>query len=244
MLIETSWFSISWYGFFYGLTIMLSYTISVRLAEKAGKPTAPIADLYVWTFLGGIIGARLLNVFYYDWDYFSKHLAEIPMVWKGGLASHGGVLGIVLAVYIFSKKYKEFPISWLLDRMAIFICLGGALVRIGNLMNAEIYGKVTSVPWAFIFEARSPLPRHPSQIYESLLTFSIFMLLLRIAVKYPEFPPYRMLGMFLCLGFGGRFLLEFFKEAGNLPQILNIPFFFLGLIILFYSYRNNPKFSE
>ncbi|MCL4116031.1 UNVERIFIED_CONTAM: hypothetical protein GTU68_057962 [Idotea baltica] len=237
MLLETDWFNISWYGFFYGLTIMLSYTITVKLAQKDGKPLGSIADLYIFTFIGGLIGARLLNVFYYDWAYFSENLWEIPKIWNGGLASHGGLLGIAVAVWFFNKRNPQFTLAWLIDRMAIFICLGGALVRLGNLMNSEIYGKITNVPWAFIFEKHSPFPRHPSQVYEAILTFGLFLFLLFLAKKEKPLPPYRMLGLFLIIGFSGRFILEFFKEAGHLPQLLNIPFVVLGIVFLVISYR-------
>lgn len=241
MLIETDFLAVSWYGFFYGLTIMLSYSLTVWLAQRANKPSAPIADLYIYTFIGGLIGARLLHVFYYDWAYFSQHITEIPMVWRGGLASHGGLLGIAVSVFLFSKKHPEYSLSWLLDRMAIFICLGGALVRLGNLMNSEIIGKKTEVAWAFIFENRSPFPRHPSQIYESILTFSLFSFLLFLAYKFPKLPAYRMLGLFLIIGFSGRYFLEFFKEEGNLPQLLNIPFVLVGLAFLWYSFSKKEK---
>ena len=203
--------------------------------------------------LATIIGARLGHVFFYDWSYYKNHLGEILMIWKGGLASHGAALAILISLYLFSKLVVKKPLLWILDRMAAPIAIGATFIRLGNLMNHEIVGHQTNVPWAFKFHRYydetlgiyDPTPRHPSQIYEALAYLVIFGVLLFLFWKRNLWQkPGFIFGTFLILVFTARFFIEFTKEGQtardfelvlNTGQLLSIPFVLAGCIILIRS---------
>ena len=173
------------------------------------------------------------------------------MVWKGGLASHGGTIALILAMWWFSHHYGrkyDFDLLWILDRLCITVCFAGALIRIGNLFNSEIYGDVTNLPWGFIFELRGETePKHPTQLYEALsYTILGFVLLWMYRYKLDKLKRGTILGIFFIVLFGMRFLIEFIKEpqvgfeegmALNMGQILSIPFIVLGIGLLIYSLK-------
>lgn len=237
VLFEFGNITVGWYGFFFALMLIFGQFVLRKLAVQDGKPADAIVDIMIVCFLGGIIGARLAHVFFYDWAYFSQNLLEIPQIWQGGLASHGGLLGCLAGLWAYSLYNPVFSFSWMIDRLPFVIVPGGAMVRLGNLFNSELYGKVTDVSWAFVFERVSPLPRHPSQLYEAIFTTILFLFLWFYHQKKRPLPPYRILGWCLVLGFSGRFFLEFWKEDGSTAQMLNLPVILLGLGLLFYSYR-------
>jgi phosphatidylglycerol:prolipoprotein diacylglycerol transferase len=198
-----------------------------------------------------VIGARLGHCLFYEPGYYLKHPIEILKIWRGGLASHGAAIGILLALWLFVRKYK-FSFIWILDRIVVVVALGGAFIRLGNLMNSEIYGVQTSLPWGFVFIRNlEVVPKHPTQIYESLTYFLIFLLLLWLYYRNDGKPrPGLLFGLFLILVFGMRFLIEFIKEdqvafeSGmklNLGQLLSIPFFLLGIGMLVWSRRRKKK---
>lgn len=153
------------------------------------KPTQYLDTLLIYAVFGTIVGARLGHCLFYEADYYLKHPVEILFVWKGGLASHGGGLGVLFAIWLFTKKYKVFSFFWIVDRASILVAFTGGLIRIGNLINSEIVGKPSSVPWAFIFDIRDQIPRHPTQIYESLSYFLISFIGYRLYKKYNSNPP-------------------------------------------------------
>jgi prolipoprotein diacylglyceryl transferase len=173
-------------------------------------------------------------------------------VWEGGLASHGAAIGILIAIYLFSKKKKNYPMLWTLDRVVIVVALAGTFIRLGNLFNSEIIGKPTDVSWAFIFTAVDDIPRHPAQLYEAIAYFIIFLILLFI--YYKGFHKNRsglLFGIFLVLVFTFRFFVEFLKEnqSGfeesmvlNMGQLLSIPFVIAGFIFISKSFK--PKFKK
>jgi prolipoprotein diacylglyceryl transferase len=197
--------------------------------------------------IGTVIGARLGHCLFYEPEYYLQNPVEILKIWRGGLASHGAAIGILAALWLFVRKYKK-PFIWILDRIVVVVALAGALIRLGNLMNSEIYGIETSLPWGFVFiSAVKPeiVPKHPTQIYEALTYFLIFGLLLRIYIRSDsKFRPGTLFSWFLILVFGMRFLIEFIKEdqvdfeagmALNMGQWLSIPFVLLGIaLLLFY----------
>jgi len=174
---------------------------------------------------------------------------EMFMIWKGGLASHGGMIGMMVAAWIFVRMYGRqyrFNYLWLSDRMAIPALLACACIRIGNLMNSEIYGEETSLPWGFIFACHGEtVPKHPTQIYEALCYLAFFFLLLWLYRRYlPKLKAGMLLGFTFILGFTARFLLEFIKnpqvgfEDGmtlDMGQWLSIPFILLGIGLLIYA---------
>lgn len=236
-------FSLRWYGLLFALGFVLGYIILSKVYRKEKKPLEDLEKLSVYVILGTVIGARLGHCLFYDPAYYLTNPIEILKVWQGGLASHGAAIGILTALYLFSKKRKDQNLLWILDRLVIVVALGGALIRLGNLFNSEIIGKATDVPWAFVFIRVDEIPRHPTQLYESLFYFVSFLILYFIYQKKSvSLKPGFLFGLFLILIFGFRFFIEFLKENQsafesalpiNMGQILSIPFVILGLYFIF-----------
>ena len=145
----TSPITVRWYGLMFAIGFLIGYEIVYRIFKHEGAPENWLAPLFFYVVIATIVGARLGHVFFYDWAYYSQHPADIFKVWEGGLASHGGTIGIIIAIFIFSWHVTKKSVLWTLDRLCIPIGLVGALIRIGNLMNHEIYGGTTSQPWGF-----------------------------------------------------------------------------------------------
>ncbi len=238
---------IRWYGLLFALAIYLGYRFFERVFREEKLPPQLLDRLALYVIIGIIVGARLGHVLFYDWPYYSRHPIDIIKIWEGGLASHGGAFGILLAFWLFVRKYRsQYPqlsYLWLLDRMVIPTALGGALIRLGNLFNSEILGRPADLPWAFIFKRIDNLPRHPAQLYEAVTYFLVF-LLLRWLYRRRQWGRYRgrLLGPFLTLVFGMRFVIEFFKERQesfqhplpvDMGQLLSIPFVLVGLYLWF-----------
>ena len=208
--------------------------------------------LLITLIVATIVGARLGHCLFYQPDYYLgswKGFLEIFMPWKGGLASHGGAIGLLLAMWWFARHYGRkngFDFLWILDRLCIAVAFAGCMIRLGNLFNSEIYGDVTSLPWGFIFGRNGETePKHPTQIYEAL-SYLILGLILVWVYKYKLDKVYRgfFIGFFLIVCFGMRFLIEFIKEPQvgfeenmvlNMGQLLSIPFVLLGIGLLVYS---------
>jgi prolipoprotein diacylglyceryl transferase len=169
---------------------------------------------------------------------------DILKVYEGGLASHGGAIGIITGMLLYSRKTKENWL-WIFDRLVIVVPLAGAFIRLGNLMNSEIIGKPTNVPWAFVFTNVDNIPRHPAQLYEALFCiFLVFILYWLWKNKRDQFGPGFMFGFFCLVLWGERFLDEFLKEnqeafeqglALNMGQILSIPFMLVGIFMMWRS---------
>lgn len=234
-----------WYGLLFASAFFFGYLIMTRFFKKEGVPIKVLDTLTTYMLVATIIGARLGHVFFYDWAYYSQHPIEILYVWQGGLASHGAAIGILIAIYILSIVEKR-PYLWLMDRIVIVTALGGFLIRTGNLMNSEIYGHVTDLPWGFIFVRDGMVdPRHPTQIYEALSYLAIFFYLLWYYYKKEgKTPNGYLLGMFLILVFGMRFFIEFLKEVQvafendmtlNMGQLLSIPLVIGGVYLVINS---------
>jgi len=235
-------FSVRWYGFLFASGFLLGYYIAEKMLKSENVSQKWIDSLFFYIIIATIVGARLGHVFFYGWDYYSQHPAEIFMVWHGGLASHGGTLGILIALIIHSKLITKRSVLWTLDRVVVPTALVAAFIRLGNLMNSEIYGIQTSLPWGFIFERNGEtVAKHPTQIYEALayiLTFVVLMYMYwKTRAKYREG---LIFGLFFTAIFGARFLIEFIKEdqeafeagmALNMGQWLSIPFVLGGLFL-------------
>jgi phosphatidylglycerol:prolipoprotein diacylglycerol transferase len=235
--------SVRWYGLLFAMSFAVGYFIMLGFFKKEKLPEALLDKLSMYMLIATVVGARLGHVFFYEWPYYSHHPGEILMVWKGGLASHGAAIGILSALYFFARSSKR-TYFWTLDRIVIVVALSGFFIRMGNLMNSEIYGKLTNLPWGFIFvRDGQSLPRHPTQIYEALCYLAIFVFLLWYYYKKNGIPREGFIfGFFLTSLFSVRFLLEFLKEpqvnfennmAINMGQILSIPFILAGLFIIF-----------
>jgi len=228
-------FHFRWYALAFTLAIPIAYGFFRYFLLREGLATSKAIRLVEYGLIGVIVGARLGQVFFYEWEYFSQNPLEILKVWNGGLASHGAAIGVLLASYLFARKHVELSLLWILDRGTIIICFGAGLIRIGNLFNSEIYGMVTSVPWAFQFSAVDELFRHPSQIYDALLVFILGAALLLIYKQKRDLPKGLLLGLFFSLGFGIRMFLEQWKAGADTTQLLNVPIILTGAVILYFA---------
>lgn len=215
-----------------------------------------LTDRLTWyVVIGTVVGARLGHVFFYEWPRYQQNPIEIFKVWEGGLASHGGTLGVMLALYLYQRsirhRFPEFNFLCLLDILCVPTAMTAVWIRIGNFMNQEIVGPVTTVPWAIVFgqplEGKGGLPRHPTQLYEAACYLATFILLYTLWNKKQEqLKPGTLIGLFMILVFGSRFFIEFVKVSHGFMidesilltgQYLSIPFVALGFILLFYGRR-------
>jgi phosphatidylglycerol---prolipoprotein diacylglyceryl transferase len=235
--------SIRYYGVLWALSFLLGYMIFERIIKKEGLPQSYLDSLTIYMAIGTIVGARLGHVLFYQAKEYLANPLDILKIWEGGLASHGAAIGIILSLYIFSRKTKK-PLIYILDRIVITVALAGVLIRLGNLMNSEIYGVETSLPWGFIFvRDGQKLPMHPTQIYEALCYLLGFIVLLGIYRKSDAKPkPGLLFGLFLIFTFASRFFIEFLKhpqvssevgQALNNGQWLSIPFVIAGIVFIY-----------
>lgn len=246
--------SIRYYGLLFALAFYAAYVVFVKIFKRENLSMALLDSLTLYMIIGVVIGARLGHVLFYEPGYYFSHPMEIIKVWHGGLASHGAALGILIALYLFSRKYKR-PYLWTLDRIAIVVPLSGAFIRMGNLMNSEIYGHQTNLPWGFIFVRNGEtVPKHPTQIYEALaylLIFAIMWWMYRKGKKVNNHGYY--IGLMMVLLFMARFLIEFVKNpqvgfensmAINMGQILSIPFILAGIALMVWSTRKTASVPQ
>ncbi len=240
--------SVRWYGLFWALSFYIGYEIMIRIFKNEKIPLNQADSLLIYMAAGSIIGARLGHCFFYDWSYYSQNLIEVLYIWQGGLASHGGAIGIVIALWLYKKKYPKPGYLWLLDRLVIPISLAAFFIRMGNLMNSEIYGIETALPWGFIFENRGEvLPKHPTQLYEGFTYLALFIGLLILYIKkHKTLVPGFIAGVFAVVMFTARFLIEFIKEPQsafeetmllNMGQILSIPLIIAGVVFLYLAIK-------
>jgi len=239
--------AIRWYGLLFASSFYFGYLLFTRFFKKENIPIEVLDKLTIYMVIGTVIGARLGHCLFYEPDYYLHNPVEIIMINHGGLASHGAAIGILLSVLLFSRKQK-IPFLWVMDRIVITVALSGFFIRMGNLMNSEIYGYETSLPWGFIFQREGEtVPKHPTQIYEALSYLLIFFILLRYYYKKNGKPTEGLVfGYFLILLFTARFFIEFIKNeqvdfeksmAINMGQILSIPFIVAGIIIIYFVNR-------
>ena len=244
---------VRWYGLLFALGFFLAYFVMYYIFRKEKKPLGLLDRLTLYIFLATVIGARLGHCFFYEWDYYKDHLLEILMIWEGGLASHGAAVCIVIALVIYLKRYRM-DVWWLFDRVAMAIPVTAAFVRLGNLMNSEIWGYPTQMPWGFVFaadESAGNAARHPTQLYEALAYLAVSAILLYVyARKKGRIGRGFFVSFFLIGLFTARFVIEFFKEVQvefeknlfmDMGQWLSIPFIMLGLAFLWNAYRMKRK---
>ena len=245
---------IRWYGLLFALGFLAGYYIEAKILKNDKAPDDWIDKLFIYVIIATIIGARLGHCFFYDWEYYSNNPLDIFKVWEGGLASHGGTIANIIAVFIFAKKVTHRNAMWVFDRLVVPVALVAAMIRLGNLMNHEIYGCQTIMPWGFNFIMNisewqiggtpqySPTS-HPTQIYESLSYLTLFFVLMFMYWKRGAGDKKGLLfGVFMLWVFGSRFIIEFLKlpqevfelnlieQFGmNMGQILSIPFILIGI---------------
>jgi len=248
-----------WYGLLFASGFFFGNYLFVWIYKIENKPEPDLEKLFIYIVISTVLGARLGHCLFYQPDYFldPKHFVEILYVWEGGLASHGAAIAIPIAVYLFSRRRPTQPFLWVSDRLMIAIAFGGSLIRFGNLLNSEIIGKATNLPWGFQFVRALGIsdpntPRHPAQLYEAIFYMLVFFLLFYIYYKNREKTPRGMLtSIFLIAVFGFRFFVEFIKENQvsfesnltlNMGQMLSIPVVIAGFVALYYSQKNGNRY--
>ena len=256
-------FGVRWYSMCWLIGLLLGYLLMKKIYKDEKIPDEKFDPLFIYIFVSVLIGARLGHCLFYQPDYFlssGKHFIEMLLpihfldngLWKftgyEGLASHGGVIGMIIAIFIYSYRNKV-GVWTVLDNMGVCSCVTATFIRLGNLMNSEIIGKVTDVPWAFIFEKVDQYPRLPGQLYEAISYAIFFVIIYALYKKHPEkVGTGFFVGLCLTLVFTARFLIEFTKdiqepfEAGlplDMGQILSIPLIIIGIACM-----TNGKWKE
>ena len=244
-------FAVRWYGLLFACSFLFGYIIMNKIFKNENLSEAVLDRLTIYMAVGTIVGARLGHCLFYEPSYYLSHPVEILKIWHGGLASHGAAIGILTAIWLFVRKEKK-DYTWAIDRVAIVVALSGFFIRMGNLMNSEIYGVETTLPWGFVFLRNGEAaPKHPTQIYEGLAYLFIFLLLLWLYWrKKGRHIQGTLISLTCILIFTARFFIEFLKEdqvafeAGmklNMGQILSIPFIVLGIIWFIYSLKMKKR---
>lgn len=256
--------SIRWYGLLFASAFLSGYLVFIRYLKTDRLSSEMLDQLLIYVAVGTVIGARLGHCLFYEPDYFLKNPLEILKIWKGGLASHGAAIGILLSLWLYIRKHK-LSFLWLMDRIVIIVALGGTFIRLGNLFNSEIYGLPTDMAWGFEF-VRDKLydsntgvllptvARHPTQLYEALSYILIFtVLLLFYRKRHTKVRDGFIFGVFMILLFSARFLIEYVKndqvafEAGmqfNMGQLLSLPFILAGVVMIAWTKMKPRYFSQ
>ena len=263
---------IRWYGLFFAISFFLGFKIVAKMYKKDGFSDEALDKLLYYVMAGTIVGARLGHVFFYGpyWDEFDasgrlisegyfSHPFSIVKIWEGGLASHGAAIGILIAVYFYAKKITKKSMLYTLDQVVIVVALAAVFIRLGNLINQEIVGSITDVPWAFYFKDYydiDPLkgekifqPRHPAQLYEAITYFFSFLILYYLYLK-TSFKNKQgfIFGLFLVLIFTARLIIENYKEVQeswennyllHQGQMLSIPFIVVGVFFMIRAIIKN-----
>ena len=244
-------FTVRWYGLLFALGFLVGFHVMAQIYRAEQRPLENLSNLLSYVVLGTIIGARLGHVLFYQPDYYFSRPWEIPMIWHGGLASHGGFAGVIIALYLYLRNHRDMSFIELADRLAIACLPAAAMIRIGNFFNSEIIGRPSDLPWAIVFARVDDLPRHPAMVYEAA-TYLLVFCALYVAywrTRTIQFPG-RVFGITLATCFFARFMIEFVKENQvpfenhlplNMGQLLSMPFILTGLALIYASRRTPPK---
>ena len=245
---------VRWYGLMWAMAFISSHFILNRVFKKEGRTEKDLDTLTLYIIIGTVLGARLGHcLFYGPWfdeydalgrlinEGYLSHPLNLLKIYEGGLASHGGAIGIIVGMILYCRKTKE-KWLWLFDRMVIVVPMAAMFIRIGNLMNSEIIGNITTVPWAFVFTQEDNNPRHPAQLYEAIFCFFLFILMYWFwKNKREKVGPGFMFGLMCVLLFIERIADEFLKENQvafedslplNIGQLLSIPFILIGIYMM------------
>jgi phosphatidylglycerol:prolipoprotein diacylglycerol transferase len=246
--------AVRWYGLLFMTAFLVGFWLMGRVYRREQRALEDLDSLLIWTMAGTVIGARLGHCLFYDPLWYLSHPLQILFVWKGGLASHGAAVGIILSTWLFSRRHPDQPLLWLLDRIVVVVALSGLWIRLGNFFNSEILGLPTERPWAVVFERIDLLPRHPVQLYEAISYGLIFVLLFGLLERHwRTMVPGQLLGLFLMAVFGMRFLLEFFKTQQtdfilpgplSMGQWLSLPAVAAGLWLILRARRQAARHHE
>ena len=260
---------IRWYGLLWVIGLIVAVIIVQRIFDKEKLPEKWFDSLFVYMILGIILGARLGHCLFYEPAYYLSHPLEILKIWEGGLASHGGVIGIIIAVWLYSKKVTKKSMLWTFDRVIVPTGFTAAFIRLGNLMNHEIYGGPTSEPWGFRFIENIPYwkagaapiytdPSHPTQIYEAIIYLIVFAVTMYMFFKTnAKYKQGLTLGVAMIMIFLSRFFIEYLKNVQVqseiamrestgliLGQWLSIPFVLWGVWLVWNALRKSKHKEE
>tara|TARA_B100000767_G_scaffold62572_1_gene58540 strand:- start:337 stop:1170 length:834 start_codon:yes stop_codon:yes gene_type:complete len=256
-------FGIHYYSLMFIIAFGLGYYMMKKIYDEEKIPLEYLESLFVYMIISVLLGARLGDVFFYSWDYYQNHLIEILLPIRDtptgytftgfrGLASHGAVIGTLIGLYLYKRKFTHKPLLWLLDRVTVPIAIGASFVRFGNLLNSEIVGKYTNTNFGVVFLNRGEsLPRHPAQLYEAIGYIILFIILKQTYKSEYKNKPGFMLGLFFTGMFVIRFLVEYLKESQGgfedlIPlfstgQWLSIPFVALGGFLMLRSSKKTQN---
>lgn len=256
--------SVRWYGLMWGIGFLVGYELILRIFKNENCPADWADKIFIYMAVGTIVGARLGHcLFYGPWfdtynasgqvieEGYISHPFNMLKIWEGGLASHGGAVGILIAMYLFNRNVTKKGYLWIFDRLVIPVAVTGACIRLGNLMNSEIYGEHTTMPWGFIFVRNGEIfPSHPTQIYETLYCLIALAVTSYLYWKKKAYQRRGLIfGVFLIIVFLTRFLLEFIKNDQeafekhmllNMGQWLSVPFIIWGVWLLVRALRQKP----
>jgi phosphatidylglycerol---prolipoprotein diacylglyceryl transferase len=269
-IIQFSGFEIRYYSLLFGLGFIFGYYIFTRMFKREGVDLELLDKLTLYVIVATIIGARFGHCLFYEPEVYLKHPLKIILPFEGkigvnfkftgyqGLASHGGAIGLLIGLYLYSRKYKV-PYIWILDRIAIATALAATCIRTGNFFNSEINGIPTNLPWGVKFmqawdgfdkAAGEVVPKHPAQLYEAFVYLLIFIFLMYFYnKKLKQVKPGFFIGWFFILVFTARFFIEFVKDIQvsreanmflNMGQLLSIPFIILGIYLVNHKFEEKP----
>ena len=265
---------VRWYGICWAVGFLVGYFIMSKMYKHEKMPEWSLDSLLIYMLVFTVIGARLGHCLFYEPDVYLKHPVDMLKIWEGGLASHGGAIGILIGLWIYVRRFNKstkkekgekqrITYLWILDRIVIPVCLVGALIRLGNVFNSEIYGKPTTLPWGFVFVRGNEqffgadgqlLPCHPTGLYEGFFCLLAMALLLWMYYKrnLGDKRPGLMFGTFLVIIFGSRIAIEFLKNVQvdfeknmlfDMGQWLSVPFVIVGIVMIVRSFRHSESES-
>lgn len=239
---------VHWYGLMYLIGFLGAWWLGIYRAKRPGSGWQPqeIADFLFYGALGVILGGRMGYVLFYNFGYYLEHPIEIFYIWTGGMSFHGGLLGVIVAMWLYARRTHR-PFFVVADFVALLTPLGLGAGRLGNFINHELWGRATDMPWGMVFPNAGPLPRHPSQLYEFSLEGVVLFLVLWIYARQPR-PQAAVSGLFLfCYGLF-RFMVELVREPDaqlgylafgwvTMGQVLSLPMVFLGIWMFWWAHR-------
>lgn len=239
---------VHWYGLMYLVGFAAVWILGKKKAEKPWSPIKPeaIEDLVTYGAIGVILGGRLGYILFYNFDEFLNDPTIVYKIWQGGMSFHGGMLGVFVAMWLFAKK-QNCTMLQLTDIISPLAPIGLGAGRIGNFINAELWGRTSDVPWAMVFPDAGPLPRHPSQLYEAFLEGFVLFMILWIYTSKPR-PTMAATGLAVMLYGWFRFFVEFYRMPDahlgylaldwvTMGQILSTPMILIGALMLYWAYR-------